>query len=994
MAEQPKYWKAIEERDNPELLSGDEFRESPRQIVGRRDFLKAAGFSVALAAATGCSRAPVQKAMPLLNQPETIVPGRALFYASTCGGCSAGCGVLVKVRDGRPIKLEGNPEHPLSRGGLCAVGQASILGLYDSQRLEGPYKRGKLSKWEEIDAEIVDKLKELSGSGGVRLLSQTITSPTVQATITTFLSAFSDARHVVYDSLSHSAILDAHAQTHGVRLMPQYRFDHADVIVAFDADFLGTFVSPVQFTGQHRDSRDLETQRVAHHVQFESRMSLTGSKADVRYAVHPEEVGYLLSQLATRIASRAGKSFGSAHGDQRLDDVAERLWAARGRGIVVSGSNDVREQVLVNYVNHLLGNYEHTVLLEESTFQAAGSDANTQTLITELENGKVAALFVLGANPVYDLPNGSALGDALKRVPLVVSFAQRMDETARASHYVCPDHHFLESWADAEAVNGTVAVQQPALNPIRGTRAAMESMATWAGTTATAYDIVRDHWRAHVFPRQKKFSDFETFWDQTVHDGCARVTPLPANAKPFNERVVTGISRAPVGATTAVVLYPKLAMLDGRHAYNPWLHELPDPISKVAWDNYASISPSMAEKLGISQSDVVRVATERGALELPAYIQPGQHGQVIAVALGYGSVLSARFANIGPQWLEARSTVGDNGCVGQNAASLARIADGVLTYSAPATLTRTGTRRELACTQLHNTLTVPPKLAPPDSEPRPIVQETTLAAFLKNPRAGVEDHVEKEDLWPTDHPYTGPRWGMVIDLNACTGCSACVIACQAENNIPVVGYDEMRRNREMHWLRIDRYYSEPAPEVLEVAYQPLPCQQCENAPCETVCPVLATVHTDDGLNAQVYNRCVGTRYCANNCPYKGRRFNWFNYSRNDDLQNLQLNPDVTVRSRGVMEKCTFCVQRIQLGKIEAKTRGERIHDGDVQTACQQSCPARAIYFGDLNDADSAISREMNDPRRYRLLSELNVKPAVGYLTVVRNRDEFKEGSNG
>ena len=375
------------------------------------------------------------------------------------------------------------------------------------------------------------------------------------------------------------------------------------------------------------------------------------------------------------------------------------------------------------------------------------------------------------------------------------------------------------------------------------------------------------------------------------------------------------------------------------------------------------ISPAAAQRLGVEDGDVVRLETSDGPIfELPAYIQPGQHDQVVAVALGYGSKLSARFAKVGPQWIDALVSVGDNGVVGVNAAPLLRLSDGLLKYDgAQVKVSRSGEQRELASTQTYNTLTVPKKLTPQGSGPRPVVQETTLAAYLKDPHAGVEDHEEKEDLWPTDHPYTGPRWGMVIDQNACTGCSSCVIACQVENNIPVVGRDEIRRNREMHWLRIDRYYSATDSGQIDVAYEPLMCQQCENAPCETVCPVLATVHSEEGLNQQVYNRCIGTRYCANNCPYKARRFNWFNYAHDDQLQNLVLNPDVTVRSRGVMEKCTFCVQRIQEAKIEAQRRGERLADGAIQTACQQSCPAQAIYFGDLNDPDSRVQQDDGEP---------------------------------
>ena len=985
-----KYWKALEERDGPEAAA-DEFQQPPVQF-GRRDFLKAAGFTAALAAGTGCARAPVQKALPLLNQPETIVPGRSLYYASTCGGCSAGCGALVKVRDGRPIKLEGNPQHPLSRGGLCATGQASILGLYDSHRLHRPLRRGAESDWQTVDGEITARLNEIESRGGaVRFLSGTIIRPTQQAGIDEFLRGFTNGKHVVCDPLSRSAILEAHRRTFGVRALPRYRFDRAEVIASFDADFLATFLSPVEFTEQYRDGRDLEGKRVSYHVQFEGRMSLTGSKADRRFAVRPEETGPLLTQLVARLARRSDVAQPPS---AVLDDLAQRLWNARGRSLVICGVNDVAMQSLAAHANHLLGNYGATLDLDRPSLQAQGDDSELAKLVEELRQNKVEALLVSGVNPAFDLPNGMEMAALLQRVPLAVSFAARRDETADACQYVCPEPHYLESWSDAQPVASLLAVQQPAINPLGQTRAVVESLGTWRGQPQSAYDAVRAYWRGNIFPRQPE-KDFDKFWDRAVHDGFVEVTMPPAKHPPFNAAAVQPIeARQPDASSMSLVLYPSVAMLDGRNAYNPWLHELPDPISKTTWDNVASLAPATAAKLGIEQGDIVRIGAGAGTIELPAYIQPGQHEQVIAVALGYGSKLSERFAQIGPQWLEAQSTVGDDGRVGRNAAPLMRFVDGSLCYDNSVRIQRTGNRRELACTQLHGTLTVPPKLAPPGATPRAIVQETTLTAFFADPHSGVEDHAEKEDLWPTDHPYTGPRWGMVVDLNACTGCSACVIACQAENNIPVVGRDEVRRNREMHWLRIDRYYSEPAPGTIEVAYQPLPCQQCENAPCETVCPVLATVHTEDGLNAQVYNRCVGTRYCANNCPYKGRRFNWFNYSHDDQLQNLELNPDVTVRSRGVMEKCTFCVQRIQVAKIEAKTRGEKITDGDVRAACQQSCPARAIHFGDLNDPKSNVSRRMADARRYRLLSELNVGPAVGYLTVVRNREEIKEGNNG
>ncbi len=1008
-----RYWKSLKERDAaPDVLNAraDEFPEGGPRQFRRRDFLKATGFTLGVAFATGCSRAPVQRAIPLLSQPEEMVPGRSLFYASTCAGCSAGCGLLVKVRDGRPIKLEGNPQHPVSRGGLCATGQASILGLYDSQRLQHPLKDGKKSSWAEVDREIQAELANIRGDrGAVRFLSGTITSPTTRAAIREFLTGFPDPRHVVYDPLSNSALLDAHEQTHGVRVLPRFHFGKAEVIVSFDADFLGTWISPVEYTADYRAGRDLEAKHVSYHVQFEPRMTVTGSKADRRLAVTPGEMGLVLTHLAQRVARRVGGILASAEFEDCsvdsafLDELADRLCRARGRSLILCGTNDLQQQLLGNYLNHLLGNYGSTLDVENPSLQAQGNDRELEGLVDELRDGKVKALFIYGVNPAFDLPGGDGLAGALQKVPLLVSFAQRVDETAALARYVLPEQHDLESWSDAEPVSGLVSVSQPTIHPLGDTRSLVETIATWNAKPKPAYNLLREHWKADIFPRQKKEANFDVFWDRAVHDGFAEVEPLPIKPKELNAQAVRPILKAPRPETGAfaLVLYPTVAMRDGRNAYNPWLHELPDPISKVTWDNYACVSPAAAQQLGVADGDVVRLgASDGNAFELPAYIQAGQQDKVVAVALGYGSRLSARFAKVGPQWIDALLSVGDNGVVGVNAAPFLRLSDGVLKYDgAQVKLIRTGRQRELASTQTHNTLTVPKKLTPAGSGPRPVVQETTLPAYLKDPHAGVEDHEEKEDLWPTDHPYNGPRWGMVIDQNACTGCSSCVIACQVENNIPVVGRDEIRRNREMHWLRIDRYYSETESGQIEVAYEPLMCQQCENAPCETVCPVLATVHSEDGLNQQVYNRCIGTRYCANNCPYKARRFNWFNYAHDDQLQNLVLNPDVAVRSRGVMEKCTFCVQRIQEGKIEAKGRGEKVSDGAVQAACQQSCPAQAIYFGDLNDPTSRVSRMMANPRRYRVLEELNVRPSVGYLTIVRNRpqqgkEESKEEHHG
>jgi Fe-S-cluster-containing dehydrogenase component len=962
----------------------------------RRDFLKAAGFTFAGALLSGCQRAPEQEAVPPLSQPEDIVAGQATYYASTCDGCRAGCGLLVKDYDGRPIKLEGNPEHPLSRGGLCAAGQASLLGLYDRLRLQHPLSEGQETSWAEIDRDIRSRLDTVRRqAGAVRVLSGTITSPTTRTLIQRFLSGFADGRHVVYDPLSSSAILDAHERTHGVRVLPHYRIEQAEVIVSFDADFLGTWLSPVEFTHGYRTGRPLtgSPPRCSHHVQVESRLSLTGSKADERLCVAPEEIAAVLAGLTMALARLAGTALDVPPAPSLSpplaafsDRLAQRLWQARGRGVVLCGSQDIPSQVLCNHVNHLLDNYGKTLGIERPSLQRQGSDRDLAGLLKELDAGKVGALFILGSNPVYDLPSGEGLAHALREIPLAVCCAARLHETARVARYVCPPPHYLESWGEAEALSGVIGLRQPTIPRLGDTRPIMESLAAWAGAPRSAYDLLRESWQAHVFPRRlARERNWEAFWDRSVQDGFAEVEPNRVRPRPFDTAAAGMALAAPRPASTglSLLLYAKVGMPDGSHAYNPWLQELPDPISKATWDNYACLSPQTAGQLGLGHGDVVRVEMLGGAgtIELPVLVQQGQHDNVVAVALGYGSIVSERFAGIGPPWLEARPTVGENGLVGQNAAGLLAWDGNTLRYARPGVvLSKTAKKHALAMTQSQDRLTVPAHLAPPGQERRPIVQETTLAALAK-PAMSSEGE-KPANLWPEDHPCPERRWGMVIDLNACTGCSACVIACQAENNVPVVGRDEVRRQREMHWLRIDRYYSGTGPEA-EVAHQPMLCHHCERAPCETVCPVLATVHSAEGLNEQVYNRCVGTRYCANNCPYKVRRFNWFAYAHDDTLQNLALNPDVTVRSRGVMEKCTFCVQRLQEAKIEARRRGEPLTDGAVQTACQQSCPAQAIVFGDLNDPRSRVSQQREDARHYHTLAELNIGPAVGYLKLVR-----------
>jgi Fe-S-cluster-containing dehydrogenase component len=993
---------------------GGQYRKDPRHR-DRRSFLKAAGFSFAGAWAAGCQRAPIERAIPYLIKPDEMTPGRSYFYASTCAGCSAGCGLLVKTRDGRPVKLEGNPDHPLSAGAVCAVGQASILGLYDSQRLRQPVRLGQAAPWTEVDADLLARFDEIRRRGGaVRFLTGTITSPTASALIDRFLASFADARHVVYDPISSSAVLDAYELTHGVRLLPHYRFERASVIVACDADVLGTWISPVEFTRAYANARRLapRDRTMSYHAQLESRLSVTGGKADRRIRVAPGDMGLVLTHLAARIASRAGVPF-AADGPESapippgaLDDLVERLWAARGRSLVVCGTQNLAEQVLCNFVNELLGNYGATIELARPSHQRQGSDQALAGLRQELARGQVAALVVAGANPAFDLPDADTLAGDVARVPLVVSFADRVDETAALAHYVCPDHHYLESWGDAEPVAGIVSLTQPAIHPLGSTRSILETLSSWAGEPKPALAVIRTHWAQTIFPRASGVASFEAFWDLTLERGAVEVSYTAAAVRPFDRSVVRPVVAArrqtPGGLT--LVLYPKVAMLDGRHAHNAWLHELPDPISKVTWDNYACVSPARAAALGLSDGDVVRLeAHDDGrtqSIELPAFVQPGQDDRIVAVALGYGRKGTDRFVRVGPQWLQAQPTGGDDGLIGRNAAPFVRVVDGRLQYaSATVTVVKTGRTHPLACTQAHHTLTAPARLTVAGTAPRPIVQELTFAALLREDASHRQGGAPEDararrgtDLWPRDHPYTGHRWALAIDLTACTGCSACVLACQVENNVPVVGQDEVRRHREMHWIRLDRYYSGDGADV-DVVHQPMLCQHCDHAPCETVCPVLATTHSEEGLSQQVYNRCVGTRYCENNCPYKVRRFNWFEYPREDRLQNLVLNPDVTVRSRGVMEKCSLCVQRIQEARMESRRTGRAIRDGDIQTACQQTCPGQAIVFGDLNDPASRVAQLSGSARAFHVLEELNVRPAMTYLKLVRNRPGPAGGSH-
>lgn len=980
----------LNQGDGALLLPGQDVEPS------RRAFLQWTGFGLAGAVATGCSRGPARAVVPYLQAPEEIVPGRGYQIATTCAGCSAACGVIARCRDGRPIKLEGNELHALSRGGLCAVGQAEVLSLYDALRIGVPEANGQPIAWDAALAQLKGALR----GGKLRVLTGTLTSPSTRSWIQRFLAGGGDRAHVVFDSLSASAILDAHQLTHGMRALPAYQFQAAHVIASFDADFLGTWISPVAFAADYATGRqpDGDLPQVGRHIQLEARMSLTGAAADQRTRLAPWQQRAAVAELAAQLEQRRGVATRLGDDRQAVDPqlgisaLADELWAARGHALVVSGSNDLETQLCVNYANSLLDAYGSTLSLATPSLQRAGSDAAVAELCRELAAGEVETLIVSGVNPAFEWPD--ELAAALERAGTLIVHSGERNETTALADLVLPAPHSLESWDDAEPIVGRFSLTQPTVQELRDGRSLRWILASALGKPQGERELLADYWKTDIFPRAGGGS-FESFFDRALHDGW-----VETSSKQNPERKLNAEAIHPVAHVTApdfgLVAHPAVGILDGSHAHNPWLQELPDPVTKVTWDNVASLSAARAEALGVEQGDVVRITTADGAhaVDLPVILQRGQHDDVVAVALGYGRAGTDRFHGVGPDWFEGRPTVEAGGTVGSRIEALRTLREDLLNGDGIAvTIAATGARAQVACTQDHHSLEVPEHLAPKGAEVRDAARTVTLADFLHDPEHALGGHGHKgghSDLWTEDHGGALHRWGMSIDLNRCTGCSGCVVACQAENNVPVVGRDEVARHREMHWMRIDRY-TQGFGDATSTVHQPMFCQQCDNAPCEAVCPVLATVHSSEGLNQQVYNRCVGTRYCANTCPYKVRRFNWFEYPREEENQNHALNPDVTVRSRGVMEKCSFCAQRIQEAKSESARTGTPLADGDIKVACQQSCPTQAIVFGDLNDPASEVSKHSAKVRAYGVLEEINVKPSVRYLAKVTNTGGKENG---
>lgn len=733
-------------------------------------------------------------------------------------------------------------------------------------------------------------------------------------------------------------------------------------------------------------------------------MTLTGSKADRRMVVSPADLGPTMAALADRLARRAGHRF-ETHDElppgvtsNLIDEIAAALWSARGRALVACGSEDPALQRLAILMNELLGAYGATLDLAHPSLQRLGDDTSIGRLVHEIRNGAVDVLITAGVNPVHDLPEGDALAAALARVRVHIAVSERLDETASLARYLCPPPHPLESWGDYQPVLGTLCLRQPTTGPVGDTRSFNSSLAAWAGSPLDARELLLRHWRGQVFDPRQDGASFQAFWDRSLRDGWSSRGGSRIAGRYLDDTIVPSAPLTAGKEPGALVLvgYPSVALMDGRQAYNPWLLELPDPVTKTTWESCASLSPARARALGVSDGDLVQIApaletesapeskTGHASIEVPVVVQPGQHDDVVAVPVGFGQSVTRRFAGIGPAWIGAEPEAIGAGLVGANVTPLlGRLPTGNSVAPTLVRVTAIGRSRELARTQERHWLKSDGAGGWATDGAEVLIRHARTDLKLLSIRsAGAEARHTERRVLPAEPEYVEPRWGMVIDLDACTGCSACVVACQAENNTPVVGRDELRRHREMHWIRVDQYYLD-GERGATLVHQPMLCHQCGHAPCETVCPVLATTHSSDGLNQQIYSRCIGARYCMNNCPFKVRRFNWFDYRHDNPIENLVLNPDVTVRSRGVAEKCTFCVQRIQEARLAARLSGAEPADGEIVPACAQTCPASAMTFGDLNDPASRVRQRSGSGRAYTLLDALGLQPSIRYLAIIR-----------
>ena len=1086
MSNKKTYWKGYDEKhQTPEFVVSaenefkkdvpvDEFLGS--QDIndlksGRRDFLKYMGFSVAAATLASCE-SPVIKSIPYVNKPEEITPGVANWYSTSYYDGNDFANVLVKSREGRPIWLKGKSDG-FTSGGLIPRISTSVLNLYNSARLEGPIKDSNPTSWSTLDLDIANRLKKIADKGGnIRILSNTIISPSTKSVIKDFSNSFiktnedetvtNTVKHVQYDAVSYFGLRKANELTFGESFIPSYAFDKSKVVVSVGADFIANWLLPTKFSTDFSKTRKPENQWMSKHYQLESVMSLSGANADVRGQIKPSQKGLIVKSLLGAISSKYEKVSVNDKIDNLIANIAKDLLANTGESIVICDSNDANTQVLVNAINQELGNYNKTINIDQKINLFQAKDDQVMDLVDEIKNGSVDALIVYGSNPIYSLPNVSELSEALKNIPLSISFSEFNDETASCCEYVCPDHNYLESWCDLEPVSGHYSLQQPLIKPLYNTRQAQESLLVWSGNATRTnsesevfHDYIQNNWISKSYGNQSDYLTFGEFWNWSVHNGFTN-SKSPKSEFVFTEDVskyVNAVQTQSENSGFELLVYQKELGI-GNHAANPWLQELPDAVAKVVWDNFITMAPSDCFKtfnidnnnpkaawdgIHLGQEEpafVALVKTNESELKLPVYPMPGQTPGTIGISAGYGRAKNGEV--IGKPAFQCdefgNHLEDENGNlipVGGNAFNFVTYSNKSFKYSNNVEVVPTDEKYALACTQTHHTI----------MGRTSIVKETTYDFWKDNhesnqeaynPKIKLHSHAEgghsevnatEYSLWD-EHPVekVGHRWGMSIDLSSCNGCGVCITACHSENNVPVVGKDEVRRSRDMHWLRMDRYFSsieddnrkewessekvegdfdygklEVPEENPSVVFMPMLCQHCNHAPCETVCPVAATTHSNEGLNMMTYNRCIGTRYCANNCPYKVRRFNWFNYRdyrkfknfnpTQDQMARMVLNPDVVVRSRGVMEKCSFCVQRIQAGKLTAKKESRPVIDGDVTTACSDACPNDCITFGDWNDNESKIREVSKSDRSYQALEEVGVKPNIWYQLKVRNIDE-------
>jgi MoCo/4Fe-4S cofactor protein with predicted Tat translocation signal len=972
----PEYWRSLEE-----LAGSEEFPKGASEWLddfSRRGFLKTMGASLALAGLTGCTKMPNTEIVPYVRQPENLIPGRPMFYATafTLGGYASP--ILVESHLYRPTKVEGNPQHPASLGGTDIYAQASILDLYDPDRAQNVTYLGDVRSWTAFTDAVRGPLNVEKGiaGGGVRILTQTVSSPTLAAQIHDYLEANAQAKWHVYEPINRNNVFEGAKLAFGEPVETRYDLSKADVIVSLDADFLYA-----GFPGSARYTRDFAARRnpdanMNRLYVVESTPSSTGMKADHRLPMRAADIENFARVLAGSVGLNFGGN-GSSEPKLFVSPVAKDLLAHKGSSLVIAGDHQPPAvHALAHAMNQALGNVGQTVFYTEPVdANPVNNNESLHALVEDIRASKVDLLLILGGNPAYDAPAELEFASALKSnaVGLKVFLGSHRNETAELCQWHVPEAHYLESWSDARAYDGTVSIVQPLIEPLYGGKTAHELIGVLAGQSGVAgRDLVQSYWQ-----KQHTGADFDAFWRKSLHDGWVEGTtysPRSVSLKSANvsAQSAAGGNTGPGTGTYEINFRRDPSIYDGRFSNNGWLQELPKPLTKLTWDNPIMIGPAMAQRLNLTFKDVAELEFNGKKISGPIWIQAGHPDNSITVFLGYGRTRAGRIGT-------------DTGfdVYPMRASQAPWFANG-------AKLTATGGIYQLASTQGYQTMETP------DGSERALVQERSLEEYRKEPNFAKEGEPPRElTLYkPEEFAYQKETyaWGMAIDLNACVGCNNCIVACQSENNIAVVGKEQTLKGRHMHWLRVDAYYNGPRDNP-QGFFQPVPCMQCENAPCELVCPVQATIHSSEGLNDMVYNRCVGTRYCSNNCPYKVRRFNFLLFQDWETPQfKLMRNPDVSVRSRGVMEKCTYCVQRINERRIDAERADTTIKEADLQTACQQSCPANAIVFGNINDPNSQVNKWKGQPRNYSLLGELNTRPRTTYLAEVRNPNPELEES--